>query len=97
MRGGLWSSFSVPGAGIFASVDPNCGPGQELGRAANGVACTPLQVIPAWNSWSAVKPLKSTLKLGSLGTADVANGIPPATSPLSYRQLKPAHGPRFPI
>src|SRR5258707_15517555 len=31
MRLGLWSSFSVPGAGIFIKVDPNCDAGHTLG------------------------------------------------------------------
>jgi hypothetical protein len=45
----LWSSFSVPGAGIFTSDDPYCDPGQVLSGLIGmvGVACTLPQYSPA--------------------------------------------------
>src|SRR5271165_5501898 len=55
MRGGLRSSFSVPGAGTRVSVELNCDARQVNGRGVVGVGRTPLQVNPAWNSWSAVR------------------------------------------
>ena len=39
MRWGLWSSFSVPGAGIFTRVEANCDAGQKVGNGAVMVAC----------------------------------------------------------
>ena len=38
MRGGLWSSFSVSGAGTFNKVEPYCDRGQGFGNATVGVA-----------------------------------------------------------
>ena len=48
-RGGLWSSFSAPAAGICNSVEPYCDAGQmELGlMGVKGVACTEPQKSPA--------------------------------------------------
>ena len=89
MRGGLWSSFSVPGAGIFARFDPYCD-GAQLVRGCVSVGRWLPQNSPACNCWSAVSPVKSTGVVVS-----VANGIAPATSPLSYRQLNPTHGAFF--
>ena len=86
-RGGL-TSVAVPGAGMLTSVDPNWFPAHVVGKATVGVGCAPPQNIPAWNSWSAVSPLRSTSPPSETGTA-------PATNPLSYRQLKPNHGPFF--
>src|ERR1700722_14451966 len=59
MRGGLWSSSSVPGAGIWTSFEEYCEAGQDVNPDV-GVAVTPLQVIPASNSSSSVRPLRST-------------------------------------
>src|SRR6266446_7109907 len=88
MRGGFLSSFSVPGAGMLTRVDPNCPAGHGDGKGVVGVACALPQNKPAWNSWSGVSPLavRSTGPPSETGTA-------PATRPLSYRQLKPSHGP----
>jgi len=49
MRGGLWSSFSVPAAGILRSVEPYCEAGQRpLGLMdVVGVAYTLPQNSPA--------------------------------------------------
>src|SRR5438876_9446686 len=90
MRGGFLSSFSVPGAGMLTRVDPNCPAGHGDGKGVVGVACALPQNKPAWNSWSGVSPLavRSTGPPSETGTA-------PATSPLSYRQLKPSHGPEI--
>ena len=51
MRGGLWSSFSVPGAGIVTYLDLYSFAGQRrLGTdPIVGVANTPPQESPAWN------------------------------------------------
>ena len=51
MRGGLWSSSSVPGAGILIRVDPYCDAGQRpVGLiGVVGVACTLPQKSPASN------------------------------------------------
>ena len=73
MRGGLLSSFSVPGAGMLTSVELYCDGrhGREAGMA--GVAFTPLQVRPAWDCWSAVRPLRSTrLAAGQDGRCRIA-------------------------
>ena len=35
MRGGLWSSFSVPGAGIFMYLELYCEPGQRFDPEPN--------------------------------------------------------------
>src|ERR1700730_17685168 len=89
MRWGLWSESCVPGAGMVTRVDPYCEADQDVGSLVNGVARTLPQNSPAWNSWSAVKPLRSTAFTPS------PNGTEPATRPLSYRQLNPTHGPFF--
>src|ERR1022692_1499709 len=57
MRGGLWSSFSVPGDGTLIRLDPNCDARHVEGSAVVGVARTPLHINPAWNSWSALSGL----------------------------------------
>src|ERR1700733_11395753 len=105
--GGLWSSFSVPGAGICKSDDPYCAAEQRpvalIGvpsgfDALGGGACTEPQNNPAWNCWSGLSPETSTtvsLPLGPLAQLPPAHGAGPATRPLSYLQLKPSHGPRF--
>src|SRR5439155_25381621 len=89
-RGGFLSSLAVPGAGMLTRVDPNSAAGHGDGKGVVGVARTLPQNIPAWNSWSGLSPLaaRSTGPPSETGTA-------PATSPLSYRQLKPTHGPVF--
>src|SRR5271156_5561013 len=116
MRGGLRSSSSLFGAGTEMSVDPNCRAGQTppgigipAGFAAlGGAACTPLQVKPAANSWSALKgtlptfdATRATVPLAgvvprlpgqALNASTPKHGVAPATSPLSYRQLKATHG-----
>ena len=89
MRGGFLSSFSVPGAGIEISVDPNWA-GAQLMSGEFSVGRTLPQNKPACNCSSALNPVRSTGVVVS-----VANGTAPATSPLSYRQLKPTHGPVF--
>src|SRR5215467_3227462 len=73
------------------SVEPNCEAGQKPVELIGvvGVACTLPQKSPAWNCWSGVSPDTST------GFTPSPNGADPATSPLSYLQLKPTHGPRF--
>src|ERR1700675_3798857 len=119
MRGGLWSSFSLLGAGTEMSVELNCVAGQTppgigipAGFAAlGGVACTPLQVKPASNSWSALKGTLPTFEATRetepfagvvprlpgqvLNDSTPKQGVAPATSPLSYRQLKPTQGSFF--
>src|SRR5208283_3896201 len=60
MRCGLWSLSPVPGAGMLTRLDEYCEARQTAGKGFVGVAVTPLQVSPAWNSWSAVRPLKMT-------------------------------------
>ncbi len=77
MRGGLWSPFSVPGAGMETSEEEYA-EGAQDGKPAVGVAFTPLQEMPAWNCWSLVSPLRSTGVV-----AFTAKGIAPATSPES--------------
>src|SRR6266478_862815 len=89
MRGGLWSSFSVPGAGIFTRFDPYCD-GAQVVRGCVSVGRWLPQNSPACNCWSAVSPVKSTGVVVS-----VAKGTAPATNPLSYRQLNPTHGAFF--
>ena len=70
-------------AGIFTNVEVNCEPGHDEGKGDVGVARCPLQISPAWNCWSAVSPLRSTMNPGSFGFAELAKGTEPATSPLS--------------
>src|ERR1700741_1389865 len=76
MRFGLWSSFSVPGAGIFMKVDPYIDAGHTLGPVpvlthVGSVdkedvirefigGCVDPQKSPAWNCWSAEMPFRST-------------------------------------
>src|SRR5271156_1118012 len=60
MRCGLWSLSPVLGAGILTRLELYCDTGHGVGRGAVGVALTPLQIRPAWNSWSAVRLLRST-------------------------------------
>ena len=91
MRGGFLSSFSVPGAGMLASVDEYSEGAQDWNPAVR-VAVTPLQVSPACACWSNVNPLRSTGVV-----LLIAYGTDPATRPESYRQFPPAHGPRLPI
>src|SRR5271167_1982715 len=67
IRGGLWSSFSVPGAGTLVSVEPNCDARQVKGSGEVGVACTPLHVSPASNSWSAVKGIRLAFAITMAG------------------------------
>ena len=50
MRGGLWSLFPVPGAGILTSFEVNSDARQVAGKGLPGVAFTPPQASPAWNS-----------------------------------------------
>src|SRR5208337_892227 len=89
MRGGLWSSFSVPGAGIFTRFEPYSD-GAHMVRGVESVGCWDPQNSPACICWSAESPVKSTGVVVS-----VANGTEPATRPLSYRQLKPTQGAFF--
>ena len=44
MRGGLWSSFSVPGRWYLRQRRAELDARHMKGRATEGVACTPLQV-----------------------------------------------------
>src|SRR5579863_3965408 len=76
--------------------------------AVGGAARTPLQVKPASNSWSALKGTLPTFDATSetepvagsvpilpgqvLNDSTPKHGVAPATSPLSYRQLKATHG-----
>src|SRR5208283_1438485 len=107
MRGGLWSSFSAFGTGTLIRAEPNPDAGQLKGRGAVGVARRPLQVKPASDSWSAERGVSPTLAAPmlklftppmttdpgqSLNVFAPKHGVAPATSPLSYRQLKPTHG-----
>src|SRR5919201_5923737 len=103
MRGGLWSSSSAPGAGIEMSVDPYCEAGHRFAPRLEpigvvGVARTEPQKRPAWNCWLGLITDASTtvsLPSGPLLQLPPAQGTAPATSPLSYLQLKPNHGPSF--
>src|SRR5690349_21824209 len=98
MRGGLWSSFSVPGAGMEMSVDPYCDPGHKLGPrleligtpsafdALGGRAWIDPQNKPASNCWSGVMIEVSTtvsLPRGPFVQFPPAQGTGPATNPLS--------------
>ena len=59
IRGGLWSSFSVPGAGIETNVEPYCD-GAQLVKGDVNVGNTLPQCRPACICWSAVRTVKST-------------------------------------
>src|SRR5579863_8665502 len=87
-RGGFLSSFSVPLAGIdtlVAPVPPGLAP-QLDGSLLRGTVSVakilsplgPLQNSPIAACWSPSK-----------ANAEAKSGTAPATSPLSYRQLKP--------
>src|ERR1039458_1872791 len=91
MRGGLWSSFSVFGAGTCISAEPNDDAGQLKGRGAVGVARTPLQVNPASDSWSAESGISPTLAAPMLMLF-----TPPRTSDpgQSFDASCPKHGDR---
>jgi len=77
--------------GILIRVEPNAAKSRKPDglTGAVGVACTLPQNSPDSNCWSGVSPDTST------GFTPSPNGADPATSPLSYLQLKPTHGPRF--
>src|SRR5580658_4760074 len=60
MRGGFRSLSPVPGAGMLTRLDLYSEARQAAGSGLAGVAFTPLQIRPAWNSSSAVSPLRST-------------------------------------
>ena len=47
-------------AGIFTRFEVYCEAGHGVGSGVYGVALMPSQVSPAWNSSSAVSPLRST-------------------------------------
>src|SRR6266566_8570685 len=104
IRDGLWSSSAVPGAGILIRVEPYWEAGQ-LAKPAVSVAATPLHVIPACTCWSAVRPLRFTKGVVPmkkdvpwqmlLGLVALKQGTPPATRPLSYRQLSAIQGQFF--
>src|ERR1700677_3768155 len=100
MRGGLWSSFSAPGAGMDTNVEPYRFAGHKpLGLiGVVGVAWTGPQKSPPSNCWSGVRPETSTvesLPFGPLAQFPPTQGTGPATRPLSYRQLKLIHGSFF--
>src|ERR1700758_1184815 len=105
MRGGFLSSFSELGAGTCNSLEPNCDTGHGFGKACVGVARSDPQNNPASNSWSAVSgtPNESVMAIAGAPVESVVvcaqfppkHGVCPATSPLSYRQLKPNQGPVF--
>ena len=63
MRGGLWSSFAVPGAGICSNLEPYSEAGQRpVGLiGVLGVARTPPQKSPPWYCWSGLKLETSTI------------------------------------
>src|SRR5580698_8512341 len=71
MRGGLWSSFSVPGAGILRSDEPYCDAGHRPFALIGvvGVACTLPQNRPASNCWSGVRVETSTTESVPFGPA----------------------------
>src|SRR3984885_15645086 len=97
--GGLWSSFSVPGAGICKSDDPYCEAGHrfvprlELSGVpvgfpgVGGAGRTEPQNSPASNCWSALSPDVSTTESLPAGpfaqSCPPAHGAGPATNPLS--------------
>src|ERR1700728_546568 len=60
MRCGFLSLLHVFGAGIFTRLELYSEAGHGVGSGVVGVALTPSQTSPAWNSSSAVSPLKST-------------------------------------
>src|SRR5271168_1935962 len=57
---GLWSLSPVPGAGIVTRLELYSEARHTAGKGLPGVALTPLQLSPAWNSWSAVSPPRTT-------------------------------------
>ena len=93
MRGGLWSSSSVPAAGICHKRGTVLGVRtRSLAEVAMGVAWTaaakqPCLELLIWQSDTHQVHLDRCAVIGR-------RGHDPATSPLSYRQLKPTHGPR---
>src|SRR5690242_1645477 len=99
IRGGLLSAFSAPGAGTEARVERKIDPGHRLAprdeaigvparfAAEGGAGREAPQTSPDWNCWSALRAVRSTVPEPS------SKGIALATMPLSYRQLKPIHGP----
>src|SRR5215471_14435638 len=101
MRLGLRSALLVPGGAIETRVDPYCVPGHrplgEIGtprgfEALGAAARTEPQNNPAWNCWSGLRGETSTavaVPFGPLLQSPPAQGTGPATSPESYRQLKP--------
>src|ERR1700735_5489051 len=60
IRCGFLSLFPVFGAGIFTRFEVYSEAGHGVGSGVVGVALIPSQVSPAWNSSSAVNPLRST-------------------------------------
>ncbi len=48
--------------GIVTRVEPKSAAGHELGKATRGVACTPLQERPAWNSCRSHSEFRSESK-----------------------------------
>src|ERR1700687_498224 len=104
IREGLWSLSAVPGAGILIRVEPYCDAGhvEALLMGVVGVACTLPQNSPAWNCWSGDSPEASRVATPPtrmevppqtlLGFVSLKQGTPPATRPLSYRQLAPIQG-----
>src|ERR1700682_4546060 len=73
MRGGLWSGFSVPGAGVFTRFDPYCDGAQVVSGCVNVGRWLP-QNSPACNCWAAVSPVKSTGVHADGGGAQVVGG-----------------------
>src|ERR1019366_4761622 len=89
MRGGLWSSFSVPGAGIETSEEWYWDGAQRVSGLVSVGRCVP-HSSPDCICSSPVRPVRS---MGVVVFA--ANGTWPATKPESKRQLKLAHMPSF--
>src|SRR3978361_1377978 len=74
--GGFLSSFSVLGAGMLTRFEVSPLAEQRAGSACVGVAFTPLQARPAWNSWSAVRPVAARLMAGvPSGRTDAPQGL----------------------
>ena len=77
----MWSLSPLPGAGILIKFEVNSEAGQTAGKGAVGVAFTPLQANPAWNSSSAVKgrytlaPVTGLMVGGMADTIAIA-GVP---------------------
>jgi len=82
--------FLSPAQESRLALNPYCD-GAHVVRGAVKVGTWLPQNSPAWICWSAVRPVRF-----NRGGCVRREGTAPADQPLSYRQLKPIHGPRLP-